>query len=74
VLGRSYAYARWLDSEAPAAPAAHHDVDVDGVNVVLAAAAMGDRVRLDTEHDPLGEPESVAQSLEPDPLECGGET
>ena len=49
VLGRSYAYARWLDSEAPAAPAAHHDVDVDGVNVVLSAAAMRDRVRLDAE-------------------------
>ena len=40
VLGRSHAYARWLDSEASAAPAAHHDVDVDGVNVVLSAAAI----------------------------------
>jgi acyl-CoA synthetase (NDP forming) len=46
VLGRSWAYGRWLSTEA-AAPPAPVDVDVERANQLLAAAVAGGAGRLD---------------------------
>jgi acyl-CoA synthetase (NDP forming)/GNAT superfamily N-acetyltransferase len=47
VLGRSYAYGHWLDTEAPASPVAMTDVDPDAVDAVTAAALAAGRGGLD---------------------------
>jgi len=46
-LGRSYAYGRWLDTEAAASPVALDDVDADRVGTIIAAALTAGRVALD---------------------------